>query len=95
MLQQNWYNDSNRYIKWIFSNLGKTLINLEFLIVLIIFFNNKMALWVFILFYLIMLGIYYYNSKKDQNKKPLVITNRIKRLYFTLYLLLLNLNIQQ
>ena len=87
MLQQNWYNDSNRYIKWIFSNLGKTLINLEFLIVLIIFFNNKMALWVFILFYLIMLGIYYYNSKKDQNKKPLVITSRIKRLYLTLYLL--------
>ena len=34
MLQQNWYNDGNRYIKWINKNLKKIFLNIELLFVL-------------------------------------------------------------
>ena len=29
MLQQNWYNDGNRYLKWIFGNLKKVFITYD------------------------------------------------------------------
>ena len=31
MLQQNWYNDGNRYIKWINKNIKKIFLNTELL----------------------------------------------------------------
>ena len=34
MLQQNWYNDGNRYIKWINKNLKKIFLNIELLFIL-------------------------------------------------------------
>ena len=29
MLQQNWYNDGNRYLKWISKNIKKIFLNVE------------------------------------------------------------------
>ena len=39
MLQQNWYNDGNRYLKWIFSNNKKVFFNLDILFILFILFD--------------------------------------------------------
>ena len=32
MLQQNWYNDGNRYLKWIVKNKNKVFINWDIII---------------------------------------------------------------
>lgn len=88
ILQQNWYNDSNRYLKWILNNIGKIFLNLEILILFIFIFKNKIVLiWIFTIFYIIMLILYKINSKKEQTKKPLVFTSRIKRIYATMYII--------
>ena len=88
ILQQNWYNDSNRYIKWIFNNIGKVFVSLDILIIFIFLFKNKILLTsIYIIFYFVMLLVYFYDKQKEQNKKPLVITARIKRLYITMYII--------
>ena len=55
MLQQNFYNEDNRYLHWILKNLNKSLITPDlfglFLIILPIFKNDLIYLY-FILFYL-------------------------------------------
>ncbi len=88
MLQQNWYDDGNRYLKWLFNNLGRVLGNIDVLIILLVFFNRYVGL-VFGLFYVIMFILNYFFKKQEQNKKPLVITSRVKRLYLSMYLLLI------
>ena len=40
MLQQNWYNDGNRYIDWIFKNPKKVFVGLD--IFYILFFLGKL-----------------------------------------------------
>ena len=40
MLQQNWYDDGNRYLKWLFNNLGKVLGNIDVLIILLVWLQN-------------------------------------------------------
>jgi len=80
MLQQNSYNTSNRYLKWIFKNIDLKKVLLESIIIIFIFlFSNNMI--VYFLYYLLIL--YLYLKEKAEYKKPLVITNRIKRLIFT------------
>ena len=37
MLQQNWYNDGNRYLKWIIDNFNKVFVNSEVLFLLFYF----------------------------------------------------------
>ena len=90
MLQQNYYNESNRFVFWIFKNLKKVFINwdiLLFLSILTAFMSvNVGAIYVCILTSLTLLVFYNYN-KKEQTKKPLVITSRVKRLLFTILLI--------
>ena len=90
MLQQNYYNESNRFVFWIFKNLKKVFINwdiLLFLSILTAFMSvNVGAIYVCILTSLTLLIFYNYN-KKEQTKKPLVITSRVKRLLFTILLI--------
>ena len=83
MLQQNWYNDGNRYIKWIISNPIKVFICFDLLFIIFIFLNGYKALIAFELYYVICYVIEEYKRGKEQSKKPLVITPRIKRLYIT------------
>ena len=97
MLQQNLYNENNRYVKWVMKNKKDTLINIDLiniiLFVLTIIVNNKLftntIVGIIIFFYLILGGILLSDRKKEQTKKPLVITARIKRLIVTISLLYL------
>ena len=89
MLQQNWYNDGNRYLKWIRDNFIKTFIVLDLIFIIFSFIKHKNIVFIASIIYV--LSYYFYKSryKKEQVKKPLVITARIKRLYFTMLLLYL------
>ena len=89
MLQQNWYNDGNRYLKWLKDNFSKSFINIEFLFLLFYFIKGDYAIPFFILFYIIMFMYLSNKTSKEQTKKPLVITARIKRLYFTMSIIYL------
>ena len=96
MLQQNLYNENNRYLKWIFKNpkqfLDFDIINIFlsiFGMLLIYDIKNLAYLTIIIkICILIIIGIVWMNIiNTDQNKKPLVVTARIKRLIFTITLL--------
>jgi len=90
MLQQNWYNEGNRYIKWIFSNKKKVFLNIDILFLIFIigmWISPKVEMCIFIVLYMIIALIYINNTKKEQVKKPLVFTSRVKRLCFTTMLL--------
>ena len=93
MLQQNYYNDDKRYVKWLNSNLSKSLISFDilFLAFIVLYFikNSTLLMIVFSCLYIISYFIYKNKFTTEQNKKPLVITARVKRLYTTLILLYL------
>lgn len=88
MLQQNFYNESNRYLKWSIKNKCKSYITIDllgFFVVLIIYFLEK-PIFSYLLFFIFYASISYITIKKnkqEQVKKPLKITFRIKRLIFT------------
>lgn len=97
ILQQNLYNENNRYGKWIIKNPNQSLLNLHIysivFSILYIFSRNIILDYLFVgsilLVYLI--SFYYVNKKRktEQTKKPLVITSRVKRLIFTTIILYL------
>ena len=92
MLQQNLYNENNRYIKWVLNN-SKNFITLElaclFLVAIANCFlatKNTMSLTINIIvtiLYIVFIAKFYKDMKKEQVKKPLVITARVKRLIGT------------
>ena len=93
MLQQNLYNENNRYIKWVFKNIinfiSFDIISLIIAIIGFVFFKDdeviSEALFVIMSCILFLTGyISFKNSLNDQNKKKLVITARVKRLIITL-----------
>ena len=96
MLQQNLYNENNRYLKWLFKN-GKVFLSLDLLIILIavigyIFIVDYELLSILLLVVMTLICLLIgYNWNKtimnDQNKKKLVVTARIKRLIFTISIL--------
>lgn len=91
MLQQNWYNDGNRYLKWIKTNFKKSFNVLEIVFAVVIFgvsfINLTIATILYIILYLVLFVSYFKELKQEQSKKPLVITMRIKRLITTLFIL--------
>ena len=95
MLQQNLYNENNRYLKWVNKNKKDTIFNLDIiniiLILLTIIVNNNIFTYIIsitvILIYLILGFIVITDRNKEQTKKPLVITARIKRLIVTISIL--------
>ncbi len=97
MLQQNLYNENNRFVKWIFNNKKSVLLNLNIygiLFSILLFYSKKEEIDIFflsvlILVYVVSLYIDRGKRKLEQNKKPLVITSRVKRLLFTIMLLYL------
>ena len=92
MLQQNLYNENNRYIKWMIKN-NKIFFDLDLSILLIslvgsfVFYDIEylsfIGLWSIIVISFILGVVWNRRIRSDQNKKPLVITKRIKRLIFT------------
>ena len=86
MLQQNWYNEGKRYIKWMFTNLYKVFIEIDmFFIIFVIalFIDFKYSALIFMIFYIICLALSMKRRKKEQVKKPLAYTKRVKRLIIT------------
>jgi len=96
MLQQNLYNENNRYVKWILKN-SKQFFDIDLLIMILCLIStfvlydlttiSSICLWsmFFLLFF------YGLKLRKNQNneklKKKLVITARIKRLMTTILIL--------
>ncbi len=89
MLQQNWYNDGNRYLKWIIDNFNKVFVNSEILFLLFYFLKGYVLIICFIALYYISYLLFNNKVSREQSKKPLVITHRIKRLYVTMTILYL------
>jgi UDP-N-acetylmuramoyl-tripeptide--D-alanyl-D-alanine ligase len=90
MLQQNSYDNSNRYIKWIKNNISKSFFITDLIFILFIVFSYldiNISYLLFFLIYLILILLYKAKNKDEQVKKPLVITARVKRIIFTLGLL--------
>jgi len=96
MLQQNLYNENNRYLKWLSKN-AKVFIGFDILLILIsvigyLLINNQELLSILLIVVMSLICILIgYNWNKtiinDQNKKKLVVTARIKRLIVTISIL--------
>ena len=91
ILQQNFYNENNRYIKWGNKNLNKVF-KLDILILLIniinLFIRIKYLLF-FNVLYIIFYSIENKNIKEEQIKIPLKVTSRVKRMLITISILYL------
>ena len=91
ILQQNFYNENNRYLKWGKIN-PRTVFNIDYIIFLIAIINliiiNEYLL-LFDLFYLVLFYIEFIKSKNEQVKIPLKLTSRVKRLIGTIIILYL------
>lgn len=89
MLQQNWYNDGSRYIKWMNHNKNKVFNIYEVVLMIILVFFSKTN-WIMIsalIGYGILFRLYLNDVKKEQSKKPLALTARVKRLIVTISLI--------
>lgn len=95
MLQQNLYNENNRYLKWISRNIKKTFILLDFIPIVffafIVILDDPQVIDISLIasMFVYFFGIYeeYRRNKLNQNKLPLKGTSRIKRLFITLVLI--------
>lgn len=87
MLQQNWYNDGDRYFKWIINNATKTFIFLDLAFLIVFFLKGKYSILFFVILYIICFYLLKNRVSHEQSKKPLVFTPRIKRLYTTMLIL--------
>ena len=94
MLQQNLYNENNRYVRWVNKSYKITILNVPvlcFILSFILFINNQMIDDFIIIITMCFYFFSYFDerdiAKNNQNKKPLVITPRIKRLIVTLVIL--------
>lgn len=96
MLQQNLYNENNRYLKWLLKNKSQFIdLDLIFIALLLIetfvlFDIESCSLFLTVVAIVLILILSFKWRKKinnDQNKKPLVVTKRIKRLLITISIL--------
>jgi len=86
MLQQNFYNEGNRYLKWINKNIYKSLITIDLITLLLPFtllINKNIAYITAFIIYTLIFIIKYIEKGKTQVKIKLVYTFRIKRLFLT------------
>jgi len=96
MLQQNLYNENNRYVKWMIKHYKSVFISLDFLSMIIIIIayllNNNLSeilVIIAIIFYFLDTARILNNKKTERIKKELVITKRVRRLILTFTILLL------
>lgn len=91
MLQQNLYNDDNRYIKWMKNNFSKIMSSYELIQLLLIplIILLKLNIVIYIAFGFIYLVLFIINRnvmKNEKVKKPLVVTARVKRILTTMFI---------
>ena len=89
MLQQNLYNDDNRYIKWMKNNFSKIMLSYELIQLLLIplILLLKLNIVIYVVFGVIYLVLFIINRnvmKNEKVKKPLVVTARVKRIITTM-----------
>ena len=93
MLQQNLYNENNRYLKWIKGNLLVAFFNFDIismgLLIAAAILKNDILVIISLVIYLIDAYRIINIRKVEQVKKPLVITARVKRLLVTISILYL------
>lgn len=90
MLQQNWYDDDHRYLKWMVTNKDKVLISTDSFFVFFIvflFLGGPLQSILFAVFYFVNILFIRNKHRKEQTKLSLVITSRVKRLLVTLAIL--------
>lgn len=91
MLQQNLYNENNRYLKWISKNYKRVFSVIDFLpipLFLLLYVVKEKGILDLVLIgsmfiYLFGIIVEYKRNKDNQNKLPLKATGRIKRLFVT------------
>lgn len=74
ILQQNWYNDGNRYVKWIINNKEKLFVTPDILFLIFIigmWISPKIEMSLFIIFYMVVALLYIKKTKKEQVKNHL------------------------
>ncbi len=92
MLQQNLYNDDNRYLKWVLKNITKIVFDSDILFIVMLcslFIEDYIASAIFATLYLVIMLLYVRKKTKFTAKKPLVVTARVKRLFTTKIILYL------
>ena len=89
ILQQNFYNENNRYLKWGIKNSFKVFNFFDILLCFINLYNLKYNIhyleWINMTYLLL---LYYQMTRKIKVKIPLKITNRVKRIFITLIIFL-------
>ncbi len=94
MLQQNLYNENQRYLHWIFKN-PSVFLQFDIFCVLLLGYNTfcmkqfayfQIVLLIVAILYVLSNFQMYYRLKHAQNKKPFVVTARVKRLMVTMSL---------
>lgn len=97
MLQQNIYNEGNRYLKWIFRNFKETVFNIDLytflLVIATLFLNQTVYMILIILTYLLLAYIELNRLKNEQKKIKFKVTARIKRLITTIFIIFLIINL--
>ena len=89
MLQQNLYNDGNRYLKWIRKNPRSAFLGIDVPAFLCLIGNDvfKLNILIYIAIVIYIIGVFIVcrsnKKEKTQMKKPLVVTARVKRLIVT------------
>lgn len=96
MLQQNLYNENNRYIKWLDNNLKTAFWHADIIAAMIFWLAailrnsySNMLIVIGLIFYVIDIYQIVQRGKKEPVKKPLVITARVKRLIITCIIIFL------
>ncbi len=95
MMQQNLYNENNRYLKWVWQNKRLIYKNVDLLgivfSIVILFLTDKslIDICLVVLMAIYMMAFFNFREQKklEQNKKPLVVTKRIRRLMVTVNIL--------
>lgn len=90
MLQLNWYNLDQRYLKWMIQNPAKIFVDIDaffFIFLAFLFTSESISMILFVVFYLVVMFLYHRSMVKEQVKIPLKVTARVKRLILTLILL--------
>lgn len=98
MLQQNLYNENNRYLKWVFKN-RRDFFNVELIIMFVaavgyfvtfdLEFIPSVLLLIMIILYGVQIIFLEQDKNKEQNKIAFKITARVKRLIITFSILML------
>ena len=95
MLQQNFYNENNRYLKWGIKKISNIIDFNNILFLILNFINLFIEKDILIYINILYLGLCLYYQIKNKNnfyKLPLKVTSRVKRLYITnilIYLLMI------